>query len=187
MTRTGSAARKTAADLLTEVTAVRALVVYGTKRAGTFGIAEWIGDTLTESGIETDVRPAEHRIHVSDYDAVIIGGALYTGRWHRHARRFVKRYATVLSGRPVWLFSSGPLDDSAGTTEIPPVPQVRQAIDRIGARGHITFGGRLLPDAKGFPASAMAKKSDADWRDPARVRSWATAVAADLRGGAQAG
>ena len=27
---------------------MRALVVYGTKRAGTFGIAEWIADTLTE-------------------------------------------------------------------------------------------------------------------------------------------
>jgi hypothetical protein len=33
----------------------------------------------------------------------------------------------------------------------------------------------------------MAKKKAGDWRDPARVRSWATAVAADLRGAAQAG
>jgi menaquinone-dependent protoporphyrinogen oxidase len=136
--------------------------------------------------METDVRPADHRIHVNDYDAVIIGGALYTGRWHRHARRFVKVRRRV--ARPTgWLLSSGPLDDSASTTEIPPVPQVRRAIDRIGARGNITFGGRLLPDAKGFPASAMAKRSAGDWRDPARVRSWVTAVAADLRRGPQAG
>ena len=166
---------------------MRALVVYGTKRAGTFGIAEWIGDTLTEAGIETDIRPANQRAHVDAYDAVIVGGALYAGRWHRHARRFVKRYAEALRGRPVWLFSSGPLDESASSTEIPPVPQVQQAIDQTAARGHVTFGGRLLPGAKGFPASAMAKKSAGDWRDPARVRSWATAVAADLRGSAQSG
>ena len=152
MTRTGSAAGNMAAGPLREVIAMRALVVYGTKRAGTFGIAEWIGDTLTEAGIETDVRPADHRIHVSDYDAVIIGGALYTGRWHRHARRFVKRYADVLSGRPVWLFSSGPLDDSASATEIPPVPQVRQAMDRIGARGHVTFGAACCRMRRGSPA-----------------------------------
>lgn len=161
---------------------MRALVVYGTKRAGTFGIAEWIGDTLTEAGIQTDVRPADRRMHVDEYDAVIVGGALYGGRWHRHARRFVKRYADALQGRPVWLFSSGPLDESAATSEIAPVPQVQQAIERIAARGHVTFGGRLLPDATGFPASAMAKKKAGDWRDPARVRSWATAVAADLQG-----
>lgn len=161
---------------------MRALVVYGTKRAGTFGIAEWIGDALTEAGIQTDVRPADQRIHVDDYDAVIVGGALYSGRWHRHARRFVKRYADALRGRPVWLFSSGPLDESAGTSEIPPVAQVQQAIDRIGARGHVTFGGRLLSDARGFPASAMAKRKAGDWRDPDRVRSWANAVAAELHG-----
>jgi menaquinone-dependent protoporphyrinogen oxidase len=161
---------------------MRALVVYGTKRAGTFGIAEWIGDALTEAGIETDVRPADHRIHVENYDLVIVGGALYGGRWHRHARRFVKRYAGALRDRPVWLFSSGPLDESAGSTEIPPVPQARQALDRIGGRGHVTFGGRLLPEARGFPASAMAKKKAGDWRDPDRVRTWAAAVAADVRG-----
>lgn len=40
---------------------MRTLVVYGTKRAGTFGIAEMIGDALTAAGIETDVRPAERR------------------------------------------------------------------------------------------------------------------------------
>lgn len=161
---------------------MRALVVYGTKRAGTFGIAEWIADTLTEAGIQTDVRPADQRIHVGDYDAVIVGGALYNGRWHRHTRRFVKRYADTLRGRPAWLFSSGPLDESAATSQIPPVAQVQQAIERVAARGHVTFGGRLLPDATGFPARAMAKNKAGEWRDPARVRQWATAVAGDLHG-----
>lgn len=90
------------------------------------------------------------------YDAVFIGGALYAGRWHRDARRFVKRHPGALRERPVWLFSSGPLDGSA-IEAIPPVPQVQELPTRIGARGHVTLGGRLPADAKGFPASAMAK------------------------------
>jgi menaquinone-dependent protoporphyrinogen oxidase len=79
----------------------------------------------------------------------------------------------------VWLFSSGPLDGSAAE-DIPPVPQVQELLERIGARGHVTFGGRLSADAKGFPASAMAKTHAGDWRDPERIRGWAADVAMDL-------
>jgi len=31
-------------------------------------------------------------IRGSPYDAFVVGGALYTMRWHRDARRFVRRY-----------------------------------------------------------------------------------------------
>jgi menaquinone-dependent protoporphyrinogen oxidase len=79
----------------------------------------------------------------------------------------------------VWLFSSGPLNGSAAEA-IPPVPQVRELLERIGARGHVTFGGRLAADAKGFPASAMARANAGDWRDPAQIRGWAAEVAVEL-------
>ena len=52
---------------------------------------------------------------------------------------------------------------------------------KIGARGHVTFGGRLTPDAKGFPASAMAKKNAGGWRDPRHVRGWVHEIATDMR------
>jgi menaquinone-dependent protoporphyrinogen oxidase len=104
---------------------------------------------------------------------------LYSGRWQREARRFVKRHSGALRERPVWLFSSGPLNGSAAE-EIPPVPQVQELLGRIGARGHVTFGGRLPADAKGFPASAMAKTRAGDWRDPSQIRAWAAEVAAEL-------
>jgi menaquinone-dependent protoporphyrinogen oxidase len=60
------------------------------------------------------------------------------------------------------------------------VPQVQELLERIGARGHVTFGGRLPADAKGFPASAMAKTRAGDWRDPERIRGWAADVAVEL-------
>jgi menaquinone-dependent protoporphyrinogen oxidase len=159
---------------------MRVLVTYGTKMGGTAGIAEMVGDALTAAGLQVDVRSASERADIGTYDAVIAGGALYNNRWHRHARRFVKRHTDLLRTRPVWLFSSGPLDDSAATGEIEPVAQVQQLVGRVGARGHVTFGGRLAPDAKGFPASAMAKTHAGDWRDPQRIRSWAATVAQEL-------
>jgi menaquinone-dependent protoporphyrinogen oxidase len=146
---------------------------------GTRGIAELVGDALTDAGFQVDVRPASEVSGLDPYDAVVIGGALYTGHWHRHTRRFVKRHTGALRERPVWVFSSGPLNGSAAE-EIPPVPQVQQLLDRIGARGHITFGGRLPADAKGFPASAMAKSHAGDWRHPERIRGWAAEVAMEL-------
>ena len=79
----------------------------------------------------------------------------------------------------MWLFSRGPLNGSA-VEEIPPVPQVEELARRIGARGHATFGGRLPADAKGFPASAMAKTHAGDWRDSERIRGWAADVAMEL-------
>jgi len=159
---------------------MRVLVAYGTKMGGTAGIAEIVGDALTDAGFQVDVRAAVDAADVGAYDAVVVGGALYAGRWHRHARRFLKRNAVALRGRPVWLFSSGPLDDSATAGDIPPVEQVRRLLELVGARGHVTFGGRLPAGAKGFPASAMAKTHAGDWRDPERVRAWTAEVAPQL-------
>ena len=60
-------------------------------------------------------------------------------------------------------------------------------MDRVDARGHVIFGGRLTPDAKGFPASAMAKKNSGDWRDAEEVRTWVRQVASELRTGVALG
>jgi menaquinone-dependent protoporphyrinogen oxidase len=156
------------------------LVAYGSKRGGTRGIAEIIGEVLTERGVTTDIRDVREVDPAAGYDAVIVGGALYAMRWHRAARRYVKRNERSLREIPVWLFSSGPLDGSATEREIPPVRQVQVLMDRVRARGHVTFGGRLEHDAKGFPASAMAKKHAGDWRDQEKIRRWANDVADEL-------
>ncbi len=157
------------------------LVAYGSKRGGTRGLAEMVGQALREEGFTVDVLPAGAVPGVDGYDAVIVGGALYAFRWHRAARRFVKRHAARLRQRPVYFFSSGPLDDSASCKEIPPVKGVQKLMRRVDAKGHVTFGGRLSPDAKGFPASAMAKKQAGDWRDQGQVRSWVGSIAPALR------
>lgn len=160
---------------------MKVLIVHGSKMGGTAGIADMLASTLHEEGMTAEVRAADEVEGLESYDAVVIGGALYASRWHRDARRFVRRHWAILEQRPVWLFSSGPLDDSALDGAIPPTKMVSGLMDRVGARGHATFGGALPPDAKGFPASAMARENAGDWRDPGHIADWGHEIAADLR------
>ena len=120
------------------------------------------------------------RARVRSYDAVVIGGALYAFRWQPDAFALVLNNVAALREKQVWFFSSGPLDESASAHEIPPVPQVEQLMAHVGARGHVTFGGRLAADATGM-AAGMAKTHSGDWRAPDRIDAWARDLAAQLR------
>lgn len=161
---------------------MRILVTYGSTRGGTQGLAEMVADDLRAEGFEVSLPPPQQVRGLDGYDAIIVGGALYASRWHKAARRFVKRHAAEIRQRPAFFFSSGPLDDSASRADIPPVKGVKTLMEKTGVREHITFGGRLLPDAKGFPASAMAKNRAGDWRDAGQVKQWTRAIASQLRG-----
>lgn len=156
---------------------MRVLLTWGSTRGGTEGIARSLGEALRRDGIEVDVLPPGEAARATKFDAAVVGGALYANRWHSDARRFVDRQETRLRRVPVWFFSSGPLDDSAEREEIPPPRQVQILMERVGAQGHKTFGGRLAPDARGFAASAMAKDRAGDWRSAAQIRGWADEIA----------
>lgn len=158
---------------------MRAIVTYGSQRGGTEGLAEWLSEALTAQGVPTEVVAVEQAPDLKPYDAVIVGGSLYMNRWNKQARRFVKQHSAELRSKAVWLFSSGPLDDSATEQPIPPIKSVAALMARIGARGHRTFGGRLEPDAQGF-AAAMAKTGSGDWRDRSEVNAWAAEIALQL-------
>lgn len=156
---------------------MRVLVTWGSKRGGTEGVARILAEALRNEGLDVDLLPPKDAARATSFDAVVVGGALYANRLHHDARRFVSRQEKRLRGVPVWFFSSGPLDDTADRKTIAPTPEVEVLMERVGAQGHVTFGGRLAPDAKGFPASAMAKKHAGDWRNPERIRAWASEIA----------
>jgi menaquinone-dependent protoporphyrinogen oxidase len=162
------------------MSSMRILVVFGSNMGGTAGLADMIGEALTQHGLDVTVRCAAERLNVDHYDAVVVAGAIYSGRWHRDARRFVRRYNAVLRQRPIWLVASGPLDGSARDATLAPIAHVAQAAALIGAQGSTTFGGWLAADAKGFLARAMAKKMAGDWRDPDQVAGFAEQVAITL-------
>ncbi len=156
------------------------LVAHGSQRGGTAELADVIAEALRGHGLAVECVPAAEVTSLARYDAVVLGGALYGGRWARVARRFVSRHATALRARPLWLFSSGPLDDSANQCEVPPPRSVAAIARRLDARGHHMFGGRLAPDATGFITSTMARRLSGDWRDFAAARDWADQLAPEL-------
>src|SRR5690606_28152094 len=75
----------------------RVLVAYASKMGGTKEIATAIGARLTDGGYLTDVRPVEAVDSVTGYDAVVLGSAVYAGRWRPAAARFVQRCRSQLA------------------------------------------------------------------------------------------
>lgn len=159
---------------------MRVLVTWASPHGGTEGIGRLISGELEAVGFDVVAQSAKHVTDASGFDAAIVGGALYANRWPSDARRFVARHVHALRKMPVWFFSSGPLDDSADQGDLPVPSQVEALATRVGAREHKTFGGRLEPDAKGFPAAAMAKKMSGDWRNEQQIQTWAAGVARQI-------
>ncbi|WP_035805697.1 flavodoxin domain-containing protein [Kitasatospora mediocidica] len=160
----------------------RILVAYGSKHGATAGIAEQIGRTLEEEGFDAAVHPARDVREVEGFDAVILGGSLYAGHWNRDTMRCAHRNAEALSHRPVWLFSSGPVDSSAERHEIPPVPAVAEEMERLHAKGHRTFGGSITAGTPGLVARTLVKHGKGgDFRNAEAIQSWAHQVGEELR------
>jgi menaquinone-dependent protoporphyrinogen oxidase len=85
------------------------LVAYATKRESTHEVADAVAARLRELGQEADVRPARDIGTLEPYRAVVLGGALYAGRWHRDARHFLAKHRDELARIPIAVFAMGPL------------------------------------------------------------------------------
>ena len=159
---------------------MRVLVVYASSRGGTEGLARMVAEWLVAHGLDADVGNASGIDDVTGYDAVIVGGALYNGKWHPDASWFVDRNISGLLATNVWFFSSGPLDDSARAGALAPVPHVQDLARRANVRGHMTFGGFLAPKHRGFLSSLMAWGKPGDYRDPEQVKEWVELIVGRL-------
>lgn len=162
---------------------MRVLVTYATRHASTAEIAEAIGHVLSANAATdtVEVLPVENVEDVEDYDAVLLGSAIYDGRWLEPAREFVHANTEELANRPVWFFSSGPIG-------APPVPdtdvgEVSDLAELIQARGHKLFAGQLrLADLRLAERSTVRQVHavEGDYRDWDTIRGWAADVAACL-------
>lgn len=116
------------------------------------------------------------------YDAVILGSAVYMGRWQPSAVGFVESHAEALRQRPVWLFSSGPIGSPDAKPEGDP-EEVRELAREIGARGHRIFMGRLDRKRLTFGERAVVaavRAPNGDFRNWDEIAAWAKEVARQL-------
>jgi len=162
----------------------RVLVAYASRMGSTQEIATVIGEELGRAGLLVDVLPCADDPDPTAYDAVVIGSAIYTRRWHKPANRYLKSHLDELAARPTWLFHSGPCGEGAESEQVAPPPGVAKRAARIGAAPPMTFGGRLETEHATGPISRwMATNGplSGDFRDWARIRAWAAGIAEGLR------
>lgn len=155
------------------------LVTAASKRGATAEIAEAIRRGLAGEGLATVVQPVADVHDLTAFDAVILGSAVYMGRWLEPARTFAADNAAALRALPVWLFSSGPIGE-------PPRPDTGKAVDvadlmeTTGARAHRLFAGRLDRQQLGFGERAVMvafRAEDGDFRDWDAIADWAREIA----------
>jgi menaquinone-dependent protoporphyrinogen oxidase len=166
----------------------RVLVTYGTKYGSTAGIAEAIGATLKENGLDVDVQPARSVHSLDGYRAAVVGSAVYTAHWRGDALRFLSHHRDWLARHDVWLFSSGPVGeededaDEAETERWTKPKKVQELAAEINARDHMVFGGKVDED-RGFIRKKMAQnmpEEARDRRDWDAIAAWAAEIASAL-------
>ena len=171
---------------------MKVVVVHASKYGSTREIAEFLAEKLRRRGLEAEAGSVEAVANPAEYDAVVVGSAVYKGHWMNEAVDFVRRNRSVLANRPVWLFSSGPLGLGAGATSVddPKLEpkEIAELKEAIHPRGHQVFFGALDPGKLGLTHRALRKLPAArailpegDFRNWDDIEAWANGIAEALR------
>jgi len=152
------------------------LVAYATKAGSTREVAEVVARTLREHGLEADVRPAGEVGTLAPYAGVVLGAAIYMGRVHKDARRFLRSHRAELADRPLAVFGMGPqsLDDDDVAASRAQLDHALASFPELRLATVAIFGGVVDPGKLRFPFNRMPATDARDWT---AIRSWADAVA----------
>lgn len=165
----------------------KVLVTYATKYGATAEIAEHIGQTLQDTGLQVDVQPVKQVRNIQPYSAAIIGSAVYIGAWRKEAVKFLQLHELELAKIPVWLFSSGP------TGEGDPVQLLQgwrfpkglqPIINRMQPRDIAVFHGSVDENKVNAIDKWMIKQVKSpvgDFRDWQAITAWAQGIAQVLQ------
>jgi menaquinone-dependent protoporphyrinogen oxidase len=164
---------------------MRVLVTAASRHGSTVEVAEQVARVLSAAGLRVDVRAPAEVEDVAPYDGVVLGSAIYYGRWMGEALAFVERHADSLARLPIWLFSVGALvgqgPDAARSAELDGL------VNRTDARGHRAFRGALAADRLSWIERlmvALVRAPYGDFRDWTAVRTWAQEVGEALKASA---
>lgn len=172
------------------------LVAYASRHGATQGIAERIAASLSMAGLDAEAQSVASVRKLAGYDAFVVGSAAYMFHWLSEAANFVRHNRAILAGRPVWLFSSGPLgtevtDASGRDQTVAAVPKEADELQRIvNARELKVFFGAY---ERGRKPSGLAERfvallpatrdalPEGDFRDWPEIEAWAAGIARDLQ------
>ena len=175
---------------------MKVLVAYASKHGSTKGIADFISEKIREKGLQVDVLEVEQVKNVGDYDAFVIGSAVYMFHWMKEAKQFASKNSAILSTRPVWLFSSGPTGtkqmNAKGEDLLDPMvsgpKEIEELREKLRFRDHRIFFGTFDPKgldffSRQFFKSAAVREATpiGDFRDWKEIEAWSNQIASSLQ------
>lgn len=155
------------------------MIAYASKYGATREVAERIAQRLQKSGKKAEVKHVGQIADLGKPEAVIVGSALYHGRWLPEATQFLRANADALSHIPTWLFSIGPLATKVEDDEEQPV-ELAEFRAKIGHRRHAVFHGALdlgKLDHSDRMTMKAAGAPQGDFRDWDAVEAWVDDIA----------
>ena len=158
------------------------LVAYASKYGSTQEIGELIGSEIRRQGLETDVLSVGEVDDVTGYDVLVLGSAVYMGRWLGSARHFVEEHADELAVRPTWLFSSGPIGEPLRPRDGDAV-QIDEIVAATHAKEHRVFPGKLDRSKLNCCEWALTyalRVRPGDFRNDDAVSAWARKIASTV-------
>lgn len=157
---------------------MKVLVSVASKHGATAEIADHVGEVLHRRGFETTVLHPEEVGSVENYDAVVLGSAVYAGHWLKEAKDLAAGIAVSHPLPLVWLMSSGPVGVPLKPDEDP--VDVADLVEATRALEHAVFAGKIDKSKLSFGERAIAgalRVPEGDYRDWDSITIWASAIA----------
>jgi menaquinone-dependent protoporphyrinogen oxidase len=153
-------------------------VGYATRAGSTREVADSIGKTLAETGVQVDVRPIKEIKSIEGYDAIVLGTAIRAGQLMPEVVKFAKVHKAALGKVPVAVFvvCLTMKDDTPENRKIVSgyLDPLQKEIS-FAATG--LFAGKMdystLNFFLKFIVKKMVKAPEGDFRDWKKVRAWA--------------
>ena len=160
---------------------MKILLTSSSKHGSTDEVAAVIAERLQAAQIDVETKRPEDVDTVDDYDAFVLGSAVYMTKWTPEAVDFTKRFHDALKTKPVWAFSVGLSGLPKGKVSDP--MRIGPVLLALDPEDHMTFAGRFDPSRLNLRERSIAKlggASEGDFRDWGEVRQWADAIATSL-------
>jgi menaquinone-dependent protoporphyrinogen oxidase len=166
----------------------RVLVTYASKYGSTGGVADAIGKELCSKDVAADTVLIKNANNIGLYQGVIIGGAVYMGKWMSEAVDFVKQNKDTLCKVPVAYFLVGmtlvrhPEKRAEVLSYMDPI---LKAVPEIKPVGIGTFAGAMDYNNLSWINKKILKSKgspEGDFRDWNAIRSWAGGLTSQLLG-----
>ena len=151
---------------------MKVLVTFDTKNGSTTDVAQAIVLRLREHGCSVDIQPTRNVRNVKEFDCLVVGAPIYSGRWLSGAHRILKQLSKLgpEQSPTVAIFALGPRKNEGPENWVVPKAQFDRALGKHPSVIPVStalFGG----------ADPPKKSPRRDIRDWDAIKSWADELA----------